>query len=25
MRSGAFMEPGDHAELGNAVLTTVGG
>jgi hypothetical protein len=25
MRSAAFLEPGDHAELGNAVLTTVGG
>lgn len=25
MRSAAFYEPGDHAELGNAVLTTVGG
>jgi hypothetical protein len=25
MRSAAFYEPGDHADLGNAVLTTVGG
>ncbi|MFS4507301.1 hypothetical protein ACMA46_13805 [Clavibacter sp. Sh2141] len=25
MRSGAFYEPGDHADLGNAVLTRVGG
>jgi hypothetical protein len=25
MRSAAFYEPGDHAELGNAVLATVGG
>ena len=25
MRSASFYEPGDHADLGNAVLTTVGG
>ncbi|QOD44757.1 hypothetical protein [Clavibacter zhangzhiyongii] len=25
MRSGSFYEPGDHADLGNAVLRTVGG
>ncbi|RIJ47294.1 hypothetical protein DZG00_13465 [Clavibacter lycopersici] len=25
MRSDSFYEPGDHADLGNAVLTTVGG
>jgi len=25
MRSAAFFEPGDHAELGNAVLATIGG